>query len=112
MPEIPIKEQLRYLKGMTEKLNVVHEAQIVQLRNYPKLIPNIKSAETKIDIDHRLITYECESETKIFRKTKKVKIAIENIITWIQTIVWDNTTVELIVNGKSVYDTRLEEQSN
>ena len=110
MPELPIKEQLRYLKGVTEKLNVVHEAQIVQLRNYPRLIPNVKSAETKIDIDNRTIVYECTSESKIFRKTKKVNIAIENIILWIRTIVWDSTTIEIIVNGKSIYDTRIDEK--
>ena len=111
MGELPIKAQLRYLKGMTEKLNVVHEAQIVQLRNYPVLIPNVKTAETEIDIDNRTVTYKCESETKIFRKTKKTKIAIENITTWIQTIEWDDTIVELIVNGKSIYDSRIDRKT-
>ena len=57
MSELPIKQQLRMLKGMTEKLNSVHEAQIVQLRNYPRLIPNIKSAETSIDIDNKTVIY-------------------------------------------------------
>ena len=112
MTEIPIKEQLRYLKGMTEKLNVVHEAQFVQLRNYPILIPNISSAETKVDIDKHIVIYNCNSGSKVFRKTKKVKIAIENIITWIQTVVWNDTTVEIIVNGKSIYDTRIDERQS
>ena len=107
MSELPIKQQLRYLKGMTEKLSVVHEAQIVQLRNYPRLIPNIKTAETIIDIDTKTIVYKCDSESKVFRKSKKVNIAFENVVNWIQTIVWDDTVVEFIVNGKSVYDTRL-----
>lgn len=110
MSEIPIKKQLKYLKGVTEKLNVVHEAQIVQLRNYPRLIPNIKNAETSIDIDNKTVIYNCDSETKTFRKTKKTLIAIENVVTWIQTIVWDNTVVEFIVNGKTVYDTRIDRQ--
>lgn len=112
MAKVTLKEQLIHLKGITERLNTVHEAQIVQLRNYPRLIPNISSAETRLDIDKHSIVYECSSESPVFRKTKKVKTAIENVVTWIRTVVWDDTTVEFIVNGKSVYDTRIDRQQS
>ena len=112
MGELPIKQQLRYLKGMTEKLNVLHEAQMVQLRNYPILIPNIKKAETRVDQKKHIVVFDCESEKTHFRNTKKVNIAIENIITWIHAIIWEDTAVELIVNGKSVYDTRINERQS
>jgi len=107
MSKVTPKQQLMYLKGMTERLDVIHEAQIVQLRNYPILIPNIKKAEMEINIDQRKITYDCESKTKTFKKTKKTLIAIENIMNWIKVIVWDSTIVEIKVNGKSVYDSRI-----
>jgi len=110
MKKMDVKAQLYHLKGITERLNTIHEAQALQLRNYPRLIPNIKSAETKIDIDKHLIIFECESESKMFRKTKKTKIAIDNIVTWIRSIVWDDSILEVIVNGKSVYDTRIDER--
>ncbi len=110
MSSIPIKEQLKYLKGVTDRLNVIHEAQVVQIRNYPRVIPNIKEAETKLNIDTRTITYDCVSENPVFRKTKKVRVAIENVVTWIRSVVWDDTTVEFVVNGKSVYDTRIDRE--
>jgi len=111
MTQVPLREQLGYLKNATERLGVIHEAQIVQLRNYPLLIPNVKTAETKVDIEKKTVVYECESKSKQFRKTKQVKIAIENIVKWIHTIIWTNTIVEIKVNGKSVYDTRIDGQS-
>lgn len=110
MAKVSMKEQLIHLKGITERLNTVHEAQIVQLRNYPRVIPNISKAETRLNIDNHSIVYECTSESPTFRKTKNVKVAIENVVTWIRTVVWDDTTVEFIVNGKSVYDTRIDRQ--
>jgi len=108
MTQMNLKSQLMHLKGITERLNTIHEAQIVQLRNYPILIPNIKSAETKIDIDTHTITYECISQSKTFKKTKNIKTAIDNIVLWIKTIVWDDSVIEIIVNGKSIYDTRID----
>jgi len=110
MSNISIKDQLRYLKGMTEKLNTVHEAQVVQLRNYPLLIPNIKKASTTFNFDTHTVTYKCDSVNGKFRKSKKAKIAIENIITWIQSVVWSDTTVEINVDGKDIYDTRIDER--
>ena len=106
MGKVSLKQQLMYLKGMTDRIGVLHEAQIVQIRNYPRTIPNIKSAETTIDVDKHIVTYNCESETAQFRRTKKVKIAIENITTWIRTVAWTDSVIEIKVNGKSVYDSR------
>lgn len=108
MSKVSIREQLGYLKNMTERLGVIHEAQAVQLRNYPRLLPNIKDAETRISPDSRTVVFNCESESKPFRKTKSFKIAMKNVVKWVRIIVWDDTTIELIVNGKSVYDTRID----
>lgn len=108
MNKVTIREQLGYLKSMTERLGVIHEAQAVQIRNYPKLLPNIKNAEARVSIDNRTIVYVCDSESTPFRKTKLFKTSMKNIVKWIRVVVWDDTTVELIVNGKSIYDTRID----
>lgn len=106
MAKVPLKEQLMYLKGITDRFGMIHEAQIVQIRNYPRTIPNIKSAETLIDTEKHIITYNCESETPSFRRTKKVKIAIQNVTNWIRTVSWDDAVIEFNVNGKNIYDSR------
>lgn len=105
--KISVKDQLFYLKGLTEKLGVVHEAQLVQIRNYPLLIPNIKKAETEFDIDAKTIVYKCESQGK-FRKTKQTQLAISKILEWIRIVVWDETIVIIQVDGKEIYDSRLQ----
>jgi hypothetical protein len=107
MSKIPMKEQLKYLKGITERIDVLHEAQTLQLRNYPLLIPNIDTAETTIDQANKTVRYKCVSKKKPFRKTKKVDIAIQNIDEWIRFIIWDDTIVEISVDEKEIYDSRL-----
>jgi len=106
--KLSAKDQLFYLKGMTERLGVVHEAQLVQIRNYPLLIPNIKKAETELGIDTKTIVYKCNSQEGKFKKTKTVKTAIANIEKWIKSIVWDETVLIIQVDGKEIYDSRIQ----
>lgn len=106
MEAMSTREQLRHLKGMTMRLGQIHEAQVLQLRNYPLLLPNIKRASTKIDHETRSIIYDCESKTGKHRKSKKFTAMVENIIIWTRSIVWDDTAVEVKIDGKVVYDTR------
>lgn len=101
-----MKEQLMHLKQLTLRLGVIHEAQTVQLRNYPLLIPNIKSAVLDLDVEHHIVHYKCESETGKFRKTKKAKNMISNILIWTRTIIWEDTIIKIIVDGKLIYDSR------
>lgn len=105
-----MKEQLAHLKDLTERFNMLHEAQTVQLRNYPLLIPNIKSAEVKINTDFHIVTFHCEEDKK-FRLTKKAKAMIGNILLWSRTVVWSDTTLEIFVGDRMIYDSR-EERSD
>lgn len=106
MASLSLKEQLFHLKAMTERINVVHEAQTVQLRNYPLLIPGVNTAETEINIEQKIVTFSCKSK-KQFRNTKKVKIAIENIYEWVKMVVWTTTILVVKVNGKEIFDSRV-----
>lgn len=106
MASISVKDQLFHLKAMTERLNVVHEAQTLQLRNYPLLIPGVDAAETELNIDHKIVTFKCTSK-KTFRNTKKVKLAVENIFEWVKMVIWTSTTLVISVNGKEIFDSRL-----
>ena len=106
MSSISFKDQLLHLKAMTERIGVIHEAQTLQLRNYPLLIPGIKTAETTINIDQKIVKFDCQSIAKTFRNTKKVKIALDHIYEWVKMVVWTESTLEVYVNGKAVFDSR------
>lgn len=112
MSQLSIKEQLMHLKQLTLRLGVIHEAQTVQLRNYPLLIPNIKSAVLDLDAERHIVHYKCTSESGRFRKTKKTKDMISNILIWTRLIIWEDTIIEITVDGKFIYDSRETTASN
>lgn len=112
MSQLSIKEQLMQLKQLTLRLGVIHEAQTVQLRNYPLLIPNIKKATLDLDVERHIVHYTCSSESGKFRRTKKAKDMISNILIWTRTIIWEDTIIEIIVDGKLIYDSREISASN
>lgn len=102
------KEQLQYLKGLTVSTDVIHEAQTMQLRNYPIFIPGVKpQATTKIDVDNQIVYYECEKAKKGAKVRKKNFEAKCKVITqWVRAIIWDHTTVVVSVEGEVVFDSR------
>ena len=107
MTVMTIKQQLGHLKGFTVRFGSIHEAQAIQLRNYPlTLSDSIKKAETKLDPKLHIISYHCSSKNGKFKKTKKANVAFQNIVVWIRTIIWDDTEVEVFVDGKMIYDSR------
>jgi len=96
-------EQLQYLKGMTVRLGCIHEAQALQLRNYPLLIPNVGKAIVKVNAETKHVIYDCTGKTKNFRKTKKVDEMFQNIYKWTTFIVWDDVEVLIKVNNKELF---------
>jgi len=99
------KEQLQYLKGVTVRIGTIHEAQALQLRNYPLMIPGVQKATTKIDTENQIVYYDCEVP-KRFRITKPVSTMCKNIVIWTRTILWDNTTIVVKTGDKVIHDTR------
>lgn len=106
MAKMTMKEQLGQLKALTERLGTLHEAQILQIRNYPLLIPGVVRAETNIDIDKKIVSYKCSSGEKKFRNTAKVALAIEKIYEFIKYVAWTDTILEIKINGKDIFDSR------
>lgn len=99
--------QIATLKSTTERLGVVHEAQLLQIRNYPILLDGVTSAQSSVDMESKLIKYDCKF-TGTFRKTTLRKKAFQRIVWMIRQVVWSDTVVELHVNGKSIYDSRID----
>jgi hypothetical protein len=111
MTELTYLEQLQQLKGLTVRLGTLHEAQKLQLMNYPKLIPGVSASKCKaqVDVENKIVTYICEGP-KPFRHTKTVKLFCQNINRWTKTILWDETTVIIKVNKTAIYDSRTEKR--
>lgn len=98
-----VLEELRQLQALTVRTGIIHEAQALQLRNWPLLIPGVKSAEAIVDAERKMVTYSCKTETeKTFRRTKVAAMYIEQIGNWTRNIVWPDSTVVVKVNGKVI----------
>lgn len=103
--EITFLRQLQELKAVTVRMGILHEAQMLQLRNYPLLIPGVSKATASIDVDHKIVTYECIVKRK-WRCTKKVLGMCKQISVWLKTILWDETAMVVLVNKEVIFDSR------
>lgn len=87
-----IKEQLLWLKSLTVRTNIVHDAQILHLRFWPLLLKGAKSAEIKIDTDNKTVFFEINISLKNwnldYNKTLK-----NYIVSWVQYLLWNDTKV-------------------
>lgn len=108
--KLSVLEQLQQLKGITIRTGLIHEAQAVQLRNYPRIVEGITKATTKLDTDSRSVIYTCEAAPG-FKLSKKRRLMCDNIVVWIRTVIWDDTSVVFEVNGKAIYDSGRPEKS-
>jgi hypothetical protein len=102
--ELTMQQQLGLLKDLTVRMGMIHEAQTIQLKHWPLLVPNVDKAKAEVDVERKLVIYTCEAQK--FRKTKKVKLYFENIDAWTKTLLWDDTTVQFMINGDLLYDSR------
>ena len=101
MATLTMKEQLAYLKGMTLRLGSIHEAQALQLKLWPRLVPGIESSEAHVDTEKQSVRFVCGG--KKFKKTKKVAEILVNIDRWVKMLLWDSTFVVFEVNGKEIF---------
>ena len=105
MSAASFKEQLALLKTATVRTGAIHEAQALQLKMWPLLVPGVKSASAKVDTERKIVTFECKSSGN--RITKKVRHTILNLTLWTRTLLWDDTVVVFKMNGKVIHDTRV-----
>lgn len=102
--EVSIKEQLMLLKGATIRTGAIHEAQVLQLKMWPLLFPNVTTAEVSIDPEKKIVFFKCDS--KGLRASKKMRLIAENIDSWVKQLLWPETTVVIKINDKQIYDSR------
>jgi hypothetical protein len=98
-----VEEQLQLLKGMTVRTGMIHEAQALQLRNWPMLIPSVSKAEARVDTELQTVTFVCKANR--LYSNKKTKLLYKNIGEWVRNLLWNETRVVIEINGKKVFDT-------
>ena len=96
-----INEQFDQLKAMTVRIGAIHEAQSLQLRNWPLLVPGISSAEVRVDVETKTVKMICKSKGK-FRATKLVKRWVRNIEVWTRNILCNETDLIFEVDGRRI----------
>lgn len=101
---VSLKEQLLLMKQATMLSGGIHEAQALQLRNYPLIIEGANKAITKIDTEKKIVYYDVTMAK--FKNTKKFKKTCEAIATWVRSVIWDDTSIVFKINGEIKYDTR------
>jgi hypothetical protein len=96
------EEQLQLLKAVTIRTGGIHDAQALQLKMWPTLIPGVYKSEARVNVDKKTVTFVCES--KSLRPTKRAKLLYANIAKWTQNILWNETKVIIKINDKAVYN--------
>ena len=98
------KQQLLWLKSMTVRTGAIHEAQALQLKMYPMMLPGAKKGEARVGIDdkvvHYIVTCRPFKQDAVFKKTCA---AIEK---WTRWLLWDEARIMIKVNGKVVYESK------
>jgi hypothetical protein len=96
------EEQLQLLKAVTIRTGAIHDAQALQLKMWPTLIPGVYKSEARVNVDKKIVTFVCESNS--LRATKRSKLLYANIAKWTQNILWNETKVIIKINDKAVYN--------
>ena len=93
MEKLSTKEQFEQLKLLTIRTGALHEAQVMQLKCWPLLIPGVKTAVISVDPIKHVVYYDLVPKNKIFKKTKMVMKFCKEIDKWSKVLLWNDTTV-------------------
>ena len=100
--ETDFKAQLQWLKATTIRTGGIHDAQALQLKMYPLMLPNVTKAEAHVSVDEKAVHYIATA--KPYKKTEKFTETCAAIVKWTRWLLWDDTKVTIKVNGKIRYE--------
>ena len=95
------RTQLQWLKTLTHRTGAIHEAQSLQLKLYPMMLPNAKTAEARVDIEKKAVKYIVTC--KPLKKGALFDKVCTEMAGWTRWLLWDDTKVTIEVNGKVMY---------
>jgi hypothetical protein len=93
--EEEILEQLGLLKGITVRLGILHEAQVLQLQMWPLvLFPHALSSTAEVDTDKHIVNFKILTSLKNKPSGKSHTKAVKELDKWVKNILWDDTRIK------------------
>ena len=99
--EMTLEEQIAAIRKLSHMTGGLHELQIQQLKMYPLIAHDIKSARIEINSELHKIEYQCKSEVKNWKRKKR---ELEFIYKCTRDVTWDDAVVVFSVNSKKVFE--------
>jgi hypothetical protein len=103
MTTATIIEQLQHLKALTVRTGAIHEAQALQVRNYPMLVDGITNSETKIDVERKMVIYKIKCKRKL---KEKELVKFKKIEEYIRFVLWPDTLLVVKRGAVVLFDSR------
>jgi hypothetical protein len=95
-------EQLMLLRGMTQTTGALHDAQVLQLKYWPKLVAGDCALESRVDTFKKVVIYAFK--TSLFKRLpKNFDVACHNLSKWTQVLLGSEWSVNVVVNEKQLY---------
>ena len=94
--------QLAMLRGMTQKLGVLHEAQALQLRLWPYTVdPTLEKSEAKVDLEAKVVTFVWSGST--LKIDKKYKERLQTLSDNVKFLLGDVWLIEVVLDGITIF---------
>jgi hypothetical protein len=95
------QEQLMMLRDLTRRMEVLHDAQVLQLKMWPRTLFEVKPPEIGVDFATKTVHYTLKSlkKPKVYGDAKKRCLVM---IGWIKWLLGDDWTVTITLDGKQL----------
>lgn len=104
---ISLYDQLMQLRAMTIRTGAIHDAQVLQFKNYPLLVEGVKAATAYPDLERKMIEYKVTKCDKGFPKSKEVFDRDMGFLKKnVQALLWPDTVVVFKLGRRVLYDSR------
>ena len=102
MSKLDWTAQLVMLRGMTQKLGVLHEAQALQLRLWPYTVdPSLDKSEAKVDLEAKVITFVWNGST--LKIDKKYKERLQTLSDNVKFLLGEGWLIEVVLDGITIF---------
>lgn len=97
-----VMAQLALLKGLTSTTGVLHDVQVVNLRQWPlMIIPDSTKAEVEFDFKFKLVTYKVKRSKKA--KIKDLDVRMDTLAKYTRTLLGDEYQIAVYVNNGLIF---------
>lgn len=92
------KEQLLFLRTMSERTGILHEAQLLQLKCYPKFVFDGSTATIKIDQENKTVAYSISAPKTAATAAKE---GCAQIWEWVSFLLGPSWSMRVSITSKA-----------